>query len=73
MVSDISNKEELDKLTKEELINKIMELEKENQNLRNYLVQAKFQFYSLTGDIKRLLNNYGANKVAFVTTNSTGK
>jgi hypothetical protein len=73
IIEPTTSKEELDKLTKEELIEKVIKLEETNQSLRNYLVQAKYQFYSLTGDIKRLLDNYGANKVSFVTTNTTGK
>ena len=74
MIPDtIESKEKLDKLTKEELIEKVIELEKENQSLRNYLVQSKYQFYSLSGDIKRVLDRYGCNNVTFVTTNTTGK
>jgi len=73
IIEPATSKEKLDKLTKEELIEKVVKLEETNQNLRNYLVQSKYQFYSLTGDIKRVLNNYGANNVTFVTTNTAGK
>ena len=74
MIPDtIESKEKLDRLTKEELIEKVIELEKVNQNLRNYLVQSKYQFYSLSGDIKRVLDSYGCSNVTFVTTNTTGK
>ena len=73
MIESITSKEELDKLTKEELMNKIIELEKENQNLHNYLVQAKYQFYSLSGDIKHVLDKYGVNNAAIAINNTTGR
>lgn len=72
-IEPTTSKEKLDKLTKEELIEKVIKLEETNQNLRNYLVQSKYQFYSLSGDIKHILDKYGCNNVTLVTTNTTGK
>lgn len=73
MIEPITSKEELDKLTKEELIDRVIKLEETNQNLRNYLVQAKYQFYSLSGDIKHVLDKYGVNNVAIAIHNTTGR